>query len=223
MQEHTKPQLPHDAEELAFTAGKLLDNLKHEENPKFRHSQFMGLMKQLRDREVLIDGNRIVENDGTTRIVDDKGKAKVAAQVPLRSHPSSGSAPVYPSTMQKERNTLHVSDQELGIEQEDPNVAYFRQENEDFIAYWNAKPAPAIVSKDAMFWDNLQEDWDKFETTAAGITAEERYQFQSNNPYLLGDSSRTRHHLLHTGQSEVGALRILWKTSHIFLSERSGA
>jgi hypothetical protein len=81
--EQTKPQLLHDADELALTAGLLLDNLKHEENPKFQNSQFMGLMKQFRDREVTVDGNKIVENDGRATIVDAKGKARAVAQVPL--------------------------------------------------------------------------------------------------------------------------------------------
>jgi peroxin-5 len=208
-EEQIKPRSLHDADELSLTAGLLLDNLKHEENPKFQNSQFMGLMKQFRDREVVVDGNKIVETDGRTRIVDVKGKARAMDQVP-RSFP--GVAPVFSSTMQQEGNTVHLgqqsSNQELRTEeQEDPNVAYFQRENEDFIKYWNATPVPpAIESKEARFWDKLQEDWDEFEA-AAGIKPVEVYQFQPNNPYLLGDSSRTRHHHLHQGHSfasEVG-------------------
>jgi peroxin-5 len=203
----TKPQSLHDADELALTAGLLLDNLKHEENPKFQKSQFMGLMKQLRDREVVVDGNRIVENDGSAAMVDVKGKARAVAQVPLSSaHTLSGAAPVFSFTTQQEGNTgqrkQQSSNQELRTEEEDPNVAYFQRENEDFINYWNAKPVlPAISNKDAMFLDKLQADWNEFEANAAGITAVgQQYQFQPNNPYLLGDSSKTRHHLMHTGQ-----------------------
>lgn len=210
VKEQIKLQPLHDADELSLTAGLLLDNLKHEENPKFQNSQFMGLMKQFRDREVVVDGNKIVENDGRTRNVDAKGKARAVVQVPRSSLP--GVVPVFSSTMQQEGNTVALRQQSSDLdlrteEQEDPNVAYFQRENEDFINYWNATPVPpATESKDARFWDKLQGDWDEFEA-AAGIKPVEVYQFQPNNPYLLGDSSRTRHHLKHQDHSfasEVG-------------------
>ncbi|KAJ3481810.1 hypothetical protein NLJ89_g12181 [Agrocybe chaxingu] len=58
----------------------------------------------------------------------------------------------------------------------------------------------AVADAETMFWDKLQSDWDNFEATATGVAPASRYQFQANNPYLLGDSSRTtQHHLMHTG------------------------
>ena len=51
----------HDADALARTAGELLDNMKHEDNPKFRKSNFLELMRQLRDREVHVEGDKIVD------------------------------------------------------------------------------------------------------------------------------------------------------------------
>ncbi len=185
-EEQIKPQSLHDADELSLTAGLLLDNLKHEENPKFQNSQFMGLMKQFRDREVVVDGNKIVENDGRTSNVGAKGKARAVVQVPRSSLP--GVVPILSSTMQQEGNKVPLgqqsSNQELRTEeQEDPNVAYFQRENEDFVKYWNATPVPtATESKDARLWDKLQEDWDEFEA-AAGIKPVEVYQFQPNNPF----------------------------------------
>lgn len=50
----------HDADGLARTAGELLDKVKHDSNPKFQKSTFMSLMRQLRDREVHVEGDRIV-------------------------------------------------------------------------------------------------------------------------------------------------------------------
>lgn len=46
---------------LARTAGELLDNVKHESSQKFKESSFLGLMRQLRDREVTVDGDRFRE------------------------------------------------------------------------------------------------------------------------------------------------------------------
>lgn len=50
----------HDADELAWTAGELLDNVKHDQNPKFQKSSFLSLMRQLRDREVHVEGDKII-------------------------------------------------------------------------------------------------------------------------------------------------------------------
>ena len=50
-----------DADELARTAGQLLDNLKHDQSQKFQQSNFLSLMRQLRDREVKVEGDKLVE------------------------------------------------------------------------------------------------------------------------------------------------------------------
>ncbi len=50
-----------DADELARTAGQLLDNLKHDQSRKFQESSFLSLMRQLRDREVRVEGDLLVE------------------------------------------------------------------------------------------------------------------------------------------------------------------
>lgn len=50
-----------EADELARTAGELLDNVKHDQSQKFRESNFLSLMRQLRDREVQVEGDKIVD------------------------------------------------------------------------------------------------------------------------------------------------------------------
>ena len=49
-----------DADELARTAGQLLDNIKHDQSQKFQQSSFLALMRQLRDREVHVEGDKLV-------------------------------------------------------------------------------------------------------------------------------------------------------------------
>lgn len=53
-----------EADQLAQTAGELFDRLQHERetDDKFRNSSFMALMKKLRDREVVVSGNDMVES-----------------------------------------------------------------------------------------------------------------------------------------------------------------
>lgn len=50
-----------DAEELARTAGQLLENVKGDSSQKFQESNFLSLMRQLRDKEVRVEGDKLVD------------------------------------------------------------------------------------------------------------------------------------------------------------------
>ncbi|KAL9711601.1 hypothetical protein Ac2012v2_004672 [Leucoagaricus gongylophorus] len=195
-----------EGDELAKTAGVLIENLKHETNPKFQNSQFMSLMKQFRDGEVVVSGNQVVQNDSTTKNSSqlDKGKGRV----PGNLSPAEGAnRPVMDLPMfrvQHQRDLSQMKEEDL--EKEDANDAYFRQENAEYTNFWQEveqlSPAQTLsLSSPEWRWDALQEDWDRFEATSSGIKQVDNYQFQDSNPYLLGDSSRTRHHAMHTGMS----------------------
>jgi peroxin-5 len=193
---------PPEADLLARTAGLLIEAVEHERNPKFANSQFLGLMKQLRDRKAIVDGNDIVAappqtvQAGTTS-VDLKGKGKaissfpVATQGPEASHLQAPSSPLRPN----ERAAPTESE-------EDSNEAYFRQDNEDYANYWKAHHAPvsplAVPSQE---WQQLQRDWERFEATTTGVRPLPKYQFQSGNPYLLGE--RSHNHAMHGGSTQV--------------------
>lgn len=51
---------------LAATAGELLERVKDNQSDKFQNSQFLVLMRKLKDREVRVDGDKMVETVGTT-------------------------------------------------------------------------------------------------------------------------------------------------------------
>lgn len=46
-----------DADELARTAGQLLDSVRNEQSQKFQQSNFLALMRRIRDREVEVAGD----------------------------------------------------------------------------------------------------------------------------------------------------------------------
>ena len=50
-----------EADELARTAGALLENVKSDTSKKFQESSFLSLMRQLRDREVTVEGDKFVD------------------------------------------------------------------------------------------------------------------------------------------------------------------
>ncbi|KAL1634970.1 hypothetical protein SLS56_002054 [Neofusicoccum ribis] len=61
-------QRNNDDEELARTAGQLVDSVSHDTSQKFVQSRFLALMRQLRDHEVRVDGDKIVETTPTSQI-----------------------------------------------------------------------------------------------------------------------------------------------------------
>lgn len=54
-----EPQ-PEDPDAMARTAGQLLESVRSNTSEKFQNSQFLQLMRQFRDREVQVEGDKIV-------------------------------------------------------------------------------------------------------------------------------------------------------------------
>ncbi len=50
-----------DDDALAATAKELLEKVEHNQSEKFKNSQFLGLMRKLRDREMRVEGDEMVE------------------------------------------------------------------------------------------------------------------------------------------------------------------
>ncbi|KAJ5683222.1 hypothetical protein N7462_006387 [Penicillium macrosclerotiorum] len=50
-----------DADALAQTAGQLLDSVRHDQSQKFQQSNFLALMRRIRDREVEVEGDEFRE------------------------------------------------------------------------------------------------------------------------------------------------------------------
>jgi peroxin-5 len=70
-----------EQDDLARTAGLLVDAIRDEQNPKFKNSQFLGLMRKLRDGDVVVNGEDLVSRsdlpaDAVTADAKGKGKAR---------------------------------------------------------------------------------------------------------------------------------------------------
>jgi peroxin-5 len=177
-------------DDLARTAGILLESVAHDTRAKFQQSAFLGLMRQLRDGDVVVDGDRMVpRSEAADADVKGKGKARAA--------PSA--------TMGGLRGWTATANADTSAAQADgAEDAYWRQENAEYSEYWRgmARGAARVRfggAQDAE-WGHLQDDWDAFEATAAGVRPVARYQFQAHNPYVRGGpSTATRQHALHAG------------------------
>lgn len=68
-EEEQKQEQPprNEDDEMAATAGRLLERVADNTSEKFQNSQFLGLMRRLRDREVRVQEDKIVEVDASTQ------------------------------------------------------------------------------------------------------------------------------------------------------------
>jgi hypothetical protein len=73
--EPTQQEQQDAPDELARTAGNLLQSVQHDQSAKFQGSQFLELMRLLRDKEVAVKGDDIVGTNTAERAV---GNAKGA-------------------------------------------------------------------------------------------------------------------------------------------------
>ena len=200
---------------LARTAGQLVEVLCEEENPKFKNSQFMGLMRSLADRTSVVEGNDIVLATSVPDITAStsagvKGKGKERADIisnfdqTSQVHPRSAQVGVLSGqplsslsyTQGQTPNTWIASD--VTQDSDDDVYEYFKKENEEYIAYQQASGKVAAndtrgvwyESSQSFEWNKLQAEWDAWEANAVGVRKMSNYQFAAENPYLLGSSAR---------------------------------
>ena len=69
----TPDQDSRDADELARTAGELLTSVQHDTSDKFQNSQFLALMRKIRDGEVKVQGEEFKEAHGSDNLVSSLG------------------------------------------------------------------------------------------------------------------------------------------------------
>ncbi|KAK5693922.1 hypothetical protein LTR97_009539 [Elasticomyces elasticus] len=79
-----------ESDALAATAQELLSKVEDNKSDKFRNSQFLTLMRKLRDREVKVEGDKMVENVSTAFLKpaavlhEDSGYGSSGATTPRR-------------------------------------------------------------------------------------------------------------------------------------------
>ena len=227
-EEQQQPRVadPAERDALARTAGKLVEALREEQNPKFKNSQFMGLMQSLADRKSVVEGNDIVlassvPADTTSTSTDVKGKGKERAST---STTSGQTTQVYPypanigATSSEQSSSMYYRQSQTSnttITSDTPQdydevYEYFKQDNEDYIAYQRAASRVDADDTRGLWddssqqyeWDKLQGEWDAWEANAVGVRKMSNYQFAAENPYHLGSSTRV--HEMHSSFDQVG-------------------
>ncbi|GAC95714.1 hypothetical protein PHSY_003290 [Pseudozyma hubeiensis SY62] len=94
---------PQERDELARTAGRLVSSVEHDQSSKFRQSNFLDLMRKIRDKQAGIQGDNIVENADAAASTLDKGKS--------RAHDFSTSSSVQQSQPQSQQEAYSWANQ----------------------------------------------------------------------------------------------------------------
>ena len=89
--EQQKQQQDDDA--LAMTAQELLEKVEHNQTDKFRNSQFLNLMRKLRDREMRVEGNDMVETANVRAAPIGKFQPSPPASIPDSAYVSGAATP----------------------------------------------------------------------------------------------------------------------------------
>ncbi|KND01115.1 uncharacterized protein SPPG_04205 [Spizellomyces punctatus DAOM BR117] len=195
-------------EALAQTAGMLLDAVENSANPKFRESKFLDFMKKLRDQEVSIEGNKVVEQTTPFNAADSWAQefgASIKSQNWEEEFSSqmgqagpaqvSGQVNGNPAMWAEEFSGKRESDwaTEFGgygpkLEDKNWTTEFERQQMERNWAEEFNKNMPADLDAEVFedgywnAWDN-NEAIDQHQGRALGGRYEE-YEFTANNPYL---------------------------------------
>jgi hypothetical protein len=83
----------HDNDEMADTAAQLLERVADNTSTKFQNSQFLELMRKLRDREVRVEGDKMVD------VVVDVSETSTFTPTPTTSsHPQRTESARHPTT-----------------------------------------------------------------------------------------------------------------------------
>jgi hypothetical protein len=86
-QQEEQHQPRNDEDDMAATAGQLLERVADNSSDKFKNSQFLELMRRLRDREVRVEGDKMV---------DVSAHSSVSSSLP----PQNQQAPMQPQPAQ---------------------------------------------------------------------------------------------------------------------------
>lgn len=175
---------------LAETAGKLLDTVQSVErqrtsgagdeqantltNDKFANSTFLDLMRRLRDGEVAVEGDKVVEQIGPTRTAADKGKGKAsgwAGEFGREEEGRAGAAPLSGSSSQSPTALAQFAQSQHAFAQRQAANAGFA----------------AMQARDNDTMHNLWEDEDKTREQREGRTSARKVAFQGDGGVIDDD------------------------------------
>ncbi|KAG9010417.1 hypothetical protein FRB93_004257 [Tulasnella sp. JGI-2019a] len=178
---NTAPQPEVVANDLAETAGLLINALKTEQNEKFKNSAFLGLMRQVRDREMVIDGNDLVASSSSGALDSQASiPSSLKGKGVVRDMPILGERP---KSVHFEQGTMDAMANELmnlqlnmaatkaaGMDVDEAVLQQFVDTTAAIArADAAARQVPNYFAQQEAEWAHMQQDWDEWDATATGL------------------------------------------------------
>jgi hypothetical protein len=147
-QEKEKEQPRNDEDEMAATAGRLLERVADNTSEKFQNSQFLELMRRLRDREVRVEEDKIVEVNTEASATPSSTQQIHTQQSNSTSIPASSQIPPI------DRNILDHAATDYGM----PD---YPQDTEQ------AQYAPSPITGEPILTDEISDQFRSYYTSGA--------------------------------------------------------
>lgn len=152
-------------DDLSAVAGLLVDNLKDESNEKFKNSAFLGFMRQVRDKELVVDGNEFVPSSSMSA-VDSQQQSSIPSSLKgkgvLRDPSSSTDQPV----LLERRKSVHF--ESGGSFMDDWDTQQGEEVQREASSSSRQATGPNYFALQEAEWANLQQDWDAWDATVNG-------------------------------------------------------
>ncbi len=152
-QKEEQPKL-NDDDEMAATAGRLLERVADNTSEKFQNSQFLELMRRLRDREVRVEGDKMVES--TTTSTTNLPSTSSASQPITSQTPTTATSTSAPTTQIPPIDPTILSSAALDFEL----PTYYE-------TYETSPPESPIPTSDPVFADDLGEQFRNYNPNGA--------------------------------------------------------
>lgn len=170
-------------DDMARTAAMLIDSIDVEKNEKFKNSSFMHLMHGLRDGELRVEGDKIVETTGQAS----------ASDIPVNRNADQS---IIDPAIQAQNWTEEFIETQEALQNDTKGTLGELSDGEFEQAFkftnWVDEYKDQIRSMtddpQEIKWDELQKDWERYDATGRGYRAAnplyDNYQFTRNNPFV---------------------------------------
>lgn len=178
-----------EMDDMARTAGMLLESIDSEKNQKFKDSSFLNLMKGFRDGEVKVQGNKIVPTGQSTDASQELSSVtnvnikEQTAHILDHKDLAQNWTEEFIENQELDRNETKTTLGELSDNEFEQAFKFTNWVDEYKDHILNMTKDPKELN-----WDELQKDWEQYDVTGKGYRSTnplyDNYEFSKTNPFI---------------------------------------
>jgi peroxin-5 len=204
---------------LSKTAGVIADIMDTSGNEKFKKSKFLGLMTDIRDKKVAVEGDKIVEQIQPASNSFDKAQEFIGEKIAISSWEEDFTMQQGPSEIpyapprnwkldfiddqlksQYKPDVSHDMDSPQNLEKD--SVIEKEMYENDWVSDFQDKMALESQSKNEEMWKQMEDTYDATYLDDQAYTRDFEYSFTQSNPYLSLSEEMLRSTQTHTNLTE---------------------